>query len=180
MTRTQFEHIIRAASTIIEHNEIVTVGSQAILGQFPNPPAQCRRSMELDVFTMRAPSDADLIDGSIGEESPFHRTFGYWAHGIGIETVILPADWRSRAIRTSNANTLGSVAISPEVHDLAVSKLAAGREKDLEYVRALIVVGLCQAEVIADRIALVDTSDGLKKSMTFRLARCQSDPAQME
>jgi len=40
------------------------------------------RSCEADVFTFRNPKDADLIDGSIGEGSPFHETFGYYAQGV--------------------------------------------------------------------------------------------------
>jgi hypothetical protein len=35
MTRAQLEHVIRAAATIAEDDEIVVTGSQAILGQFP-------------------------------------------------------------------------------------------------------------------------------------------------
>jgi hypothetical protein len=48
MTRTQLEHIIRAAATISEDDEIVVLGSQAILGQFPNAPA-ARIAMQIDV-----------------------------------------------------------------------------------------------------------------------------------
>ena len=37
---------------------------------------------------------ADLIDGSIGEGSPFHELYGYYAQGVGEETATLPAGWR--------------------------------------------------------------------------------------
>jgi hypothetical protein len=32
------------------------------------------------------PDRADLIDGTIGELSPFHATYGYYAHGVGEST----------------------------------------------------------------------------------------------
>ena len=35
MTRAQLEHVIRAACTIADDDELIVIGSQAILGQFP-------------------------------------------------------------------------------------------------------------------------------------------------
>lgn len=81
MQRHQLEHIIRAAAGITGASEFVIVGSQAVLGQFPNAPDDLLVSMEADVFSLRSAADSDLIDGSIGEGSPFHQTFGYYAHG---------------------------------------------------------------------------------------------------
>jgi hypothetical protein len=40
MKRAQLEHIIRAACTIADDNELVIIGSQAILAQFPNAPEE--------------------------------------------------------------------------------------------------------------------------------------------
>lgn len=65
-----------------------------MLGQIPNAPADLLVSIEADVFTFRSPADSDLIDGSIGEGSPFHQTFGYYAHGVAEETAILPSSWK--------------------------------------------------------------------------------------
>ena len=41
MTRAQLEHLIRAAAEIAAAADIVIIGSQAILGQFPDAPHQC-------------------------------------------------------------------------------------------------------------------------------------------
>jgi hypothetical protein len=89
MQRPQLEHIIRAAAGITGASDIVMIGSQAVLGQFPNAPADLLASIEADVFTFRNSADADLIEGSIGEGSPFHQTFGYYADGVAEETAIL-------------------------------------------------------------------------------------------
>lgn len=129
------------------------IGSQALLGQFPDPPAELRVSIEADVFTLRSPRDAELIDGSIGEASPFHQTFGYYAHGVGEETAVLPAGWKDRLISLHNENTGGGTGLCLEVHDLAVSKLVAGREKDLKYVGGLLRYGLANSEIIRGRLA---------------------------
>jgi hypothetical protein len=44
MTREQLEHLIRAAAVIADDRAIVVIGSQAILGQFPDAPASMRLS----------------------------------------------------------------------------------------------------------------------------------------
>ena len=49
MTRDQLEHIIRASSEISNEYEIVIVGSQSVLGEYPNAPGELLRSMEADV-----------------------------------------------------------------------------------------------------------------------------------
>jgi hypothetical protein len=46
MNRAQLEHLIRAAATIADDDEIVIVGSQSILGQYPDAPADLLESME--------------------------------------------------------------------------------------------------------------------------------------
>jgi hypothetical protein len=94
-------------------------------------------SIEADVFSLRDPTDADLIDGSIGEGSPFHQTFGYYAHGVGQETAVLPAGWRERLVPVHNSNAGGGTGLCLEINDLALSKLVAGREKDVDFIGGL-------------------------------------------
>jgi len=161
MTRTQLEHILRAAGAIAGVNELIVVGSQSILGQHPNAPSELLISMEADLFTLRNRSDAELIDGSIGEESPFHRTFGYFAHGVGVEAATLPGEWRQRLVPVNAPSVSGMtvVGLCLEPHDLAVSKLAAGREKDLAFVGTMLKHGLVRAHELRTRIqAIPDAS----------------------
>jgi len=153
MLRQQLEHIIRAAAGITGASEFVIVGSQAVLGQFPQAPDELLVSMEADVFSLRDPADNDLIDGSIGEGSPFHQTFGYYAHGVSQETAVLPAGWHERLVPVRNENTGGGTGLCLEIHDLAVSKLVAGREKDLGFLDALLRHHLVQSPVLRERLA---------------------------
>jgi hypothetical protein len=153
MLRAQLEHVIRAAAGITGAPEFVIVGSQAILGQFPQAPEELLASIEADVFSLRDPKDSDLIDGSIGEGSPFHQTFGYYGHGVSVETAVLPEGWRHRLIPIHNQNTGGGTGLCLEIHDLAVSKLVAGREKDLDFFSGLVRHRLIQMETIRVRLA---------------------------
>ncbi len=153
MNRTQLEHIIRASAAICGDDRFVIIGSQAILGQFPAPPPELVTSVEADVYSVRSPADTDLIDGSIGEGSPFHRAFGYYAHGVAEETAVLPPGWKDRLIPLRTPGTGNATGLCLEVHDLAAAKLACGRDKDILYVSALLRHRLADAAVIQDRIS---------------------------
>jgi hypothetical protein len=171
MHRQQLEHIIRAATGITGAKEFVIVGSQAVLGQFPTAPDELLVSIEADVFSLRSPADTDLIDGSIGEGSPFHQTFGYYAHGVSEETAILPEGWRERLVPVSNENTGGGTGLCLEVHDLAVSKLVAGREKDLDFLTGVLRHRLAQVQTIKMRLAKTNLPAERKQTCQARLER---------
>ena len=74
------------------------IGSQAILGRYPQAPAELVVSADVDLFPRNHPERADLIEGSIGEFSPFHETYGYYAQGVGERTAVLPEGWESRLV----------------------------------------------------------------------------------
>ena len=153
----QLEHLIRAAAAITDENPILVLGSQSLLGRFPNPPDPLGLSMEADLCPLNAPEKVDEISGAIGEITLFQSTHGYYAHGLPPEACPLPDGWRERLIRHVNDNTRGCVALCLHPDDLACSKLAAGRPKDLEFVAAMLGHGL----VTADRIgALIPALPG--------------------
>lgn len=163
MKREEFEHAIRAAGAVLGVHEVLVIGSQALHASIAGDlPPEASRSVEVDVAAMRDDADgrmADLIDGSIGEASMFHATFGYYAQGVVETTAVLPAGWRERLVRFESPGTNGVVAWCLEPHDLWVSKAIAGRPKDLEFCRALVERGLVDEARLRDRLALVATLD---------------------
>ena len=169
MTRSELEHLIRAAGAIAEDSEIIVIGSQSILGQFPDAPRALLTSAEADVYPRHHPERADLIDGSIGEGSTFHETFGYYAQGVGEETATLPKGWKTRLVRISNANTAGTSGLCLEVHDLAVSKYVAGREKDLDFTRELARHGMTDEKVLLARVAETTLAQSLHALVSARI-----------
>ena len=70
---------------------------------------------------------ADLLDGSIGEASMFHATFGYYAQGVVEDKAVLPDGWRERLVRFQSPGIDGVLALCLEIHDLWVSEAVAGR-----------------------------------------------------
>jgi hypothetical protein len=152
LTREQLEHVIRAAAVISDDDELVVVGSQAILGQFPDAPEPLRVSVEVDLYPRRHPERADLIDGSIGELSPFHETYGYYAQGVGPGTSVLPEGWEERLVPVRGPATRGATGWCLEVHDLVLSKYVPFREKDEHFIRQAIHHGLVEQETLLARL----------------------------
>lgn len=97
MRRVQLEHAIRTACQIIGHEEVIVMGSQAILGTYTEDalPAEATMSLEVDVLPMGRDAEeverlADKIEGAVGEFSPFDELHGFYIDGIGLHTAILP------------------------------------------------------------------------------------------
>ena len=164
MNRQEFEHIIKACANATDGHEFLIIGSQAILGSVPDAPRELRMSMELDVCPLPfTESAAAIIDGNIGELTRFHETFRIYAHAVGPETATLPADFRDRLaelqIGAARVHCLAPM-------DLAYSKLAAGREKDLEF-----VVGLLHYRIVRQRElqGLIERTSEIKATMEDRL-----------
>ncbi len=131
--------MIAAAAEVSGEREIVVIGSQAILGTVDEPPESMAFSMEADVYPLNAPEKADEIDFNLGDGSPFHGTYGYYAHGVGPETAVAPTGWLDRLIRVEIPSRPGSrteaVALCLEPHDLVLAKCAAGRDRDWDFAR---------------------------------------------
>ncbi len=139
--------------------------SQAILGAHPEARPPLTDSIEADVFSRDEPQLTDAVDGAIGEGSAFHATFGYYAHGVAENTATLPAGWKNRLVPVRNENTRGAVGWCLEPHDLAVSKLAAGRKKDLVFVGALLRQRFAKAEIIRERLAATSFADDSQRHL---------------
>jgi hypothetical protein len=168
MRRDQLEHAIRTACQIIGHDAVVVVGSQSILGSFDDDqlPAEATMSLEIDILPFVEDKDeaarlADVIEGAAGEWSPFEEQHGFSIDGVDWTTAILPDGWRDRLVRVQNANTAPPIGHPQYIgwcldkEDLRVAKLCAFREKDQNFVAALLHAGLVDAEIIAIRLAAV-------------------------
>jgi hypothetical protein len=169
MNRTQLEHIIRAASRISDDSEIVVIGSQAVHAQEMRLPPIAYISEEADVYPRNYPERADDIDFAIGELSSFHETYGYYAHGVSPTTAILAAGWEQRLIPLSNANTDGATGFCLDVHDLVLSKYAAGREKDLAFNQALIRYRCVAKKQLLALIRTLPLDDAMKNIVRRRI-----------
>jgi hypothetical protein len=163
--RAELEHVLRAAGDVADDDDIVVVGSQAILGATANPPAELLVSVEADLFPRTHPERADVIEGAIGEGSPFHETFGYYAHGVGPETARAPAGWQERLVALRSANTRGVTGWCIEAHDLVLAKCVAGREKDWAFAEVAARAGLVDIGELRRRVADLPVTDTVRDAV---------------
>jgi hypothetical protein len=186
MRRDQLEHAIRTACQIIGRDAVVVVGSQSILGSFTEDqlPAEATMSAEIDILPLGKDGSetarlADLIEGVAGEWSPFEEQHGFSIDGVDLETAVLPTGWRERLIKVQNANT-AAVSGQPQYtgwcldkEDLCVAKLCALREKDRNFVAALLDARLVDANVITERLTQVPAKyrDSAQHALTWLTAR---------
>ena len=155
MNRDQLAHVVRAAATVVGVDDVIVIGSQAILATVDDVelPYEVTRSIEADIAVDHEISSislgvdrselALLIAGALGEGSMFHATYGYYAEGVEMEVAVLAEGWRERLVPLISESVAGvKVGWCLSASDVWISKAAAGRTKDAEYCRALAVASL--------------------------------------
>jgi hypothetical protein len=90
---------------------------------------------------------------------------------VAVETAVLPAGWQERLVPVRNPNTGGGTGLCLEIHDLAVSKLVAGREKDLDFIGGLFRHQLARPETVRERLATAPVDNARRQLCLDRLKR---------
>ena len=173
MRKDQLEHLIRAASAVLGVDEVIVVGSQAIHASLKADllPPETTLSVEADILPVDGDeAKSDLIDGTIGEASMFHESFGVYAQGVGQSTCKLSAGWRDRLVALQGPNTSGAIGWCLELHDLVAAKLLAGRDKDVLYCRSLFSAGLVRPNVVLARVQDTPDVDEVARAKAIRIA----------
>lgn len=88
-----------------------------------------------------------------------------------------PAGWQDRLVVVSSPNTRLVRGWCLEVHDLAIAKLIAGRERDLDFAEALHRHGMAQVEVLSERLAVTGLEAPIRALVAARIARYFSGAA---
>ena len=78
---------------------------------------------------------------------------------------------RERLVKVSNPNTLGVTGLCLEVHDLALSKYVAGREKDRDFTRELVKQGMVLRHTLMARERETDLPQELRAVVKARIER---------
>jgi hypothetical protein len=79
-----------------------------------------------------------------------------------------------------NENTGGATGWCLEVHDLAVSKLVAGRDKDVAFLRVLLRERMASAGVLRERLSRLAVPGNLMEFLRQRLDRAERAAARGE
>lgn len=180
MRKENFDHLIGAAAEATGQDEFIVVGSQAIVAQ-GEPPDTLLESLEIDIYPLHHPDEADSIDGELGEGSPFHVAYGYYAHGVGPETAQAPSGWQERLIRVDVPPRPGSkrrpIAWCLEAHDLVLAKCAAGRERDWGYVADALSARIVDIDVLLERVPRLPVPEERRRQIDKALRRIAAPSA---
>lgn len=169
MYLSQLQHVILEIGRRFDIDEFHIIGSAAILAALPNPPeGALTATRDVDVIP---PNDderlADRISFVLGEASDFDAEYGYYAQGVTSYTPrFAPPDWMTRAIPVRVDRYTGWCM---EPNDLVLSKLGAGREKDLDFARSAVQLGLVQRDELTTRLDRVACSEEHRRLISSRI-----------
>lgn len=171
LRRRELRHILLEVGERFALTELFVIGSAAILAVLADPPdGVLTATRDVDIIPPNDTDErmADQISYVIGEASHFDAEYGYHAQGVSLHTpTYAPRDWQARTIDMSVGNI---VAHCMEPHDVVLSKLGAGREKDLEFARAAAVLDLVKESVLLSRLALVPATPEHSRLIGARIA----------
>lgn len=162
-TVDDLDRVVRSIGRHFETDEVIVIGSQAILVLHAQSPAILRTSGEIDAYPgknqaweSRHPGElaSDEINVWFGIRSSFHDTFGFYIDGVDEDTAKLPPGWRARAITRTVQDGVKSIrAVAPCLEDLIVSKLHRLDRKDRDFIRACHNMNALDVALIQQRLA---------------------------
>lgn len=151
MKKRQLDHLLRAAGRITGEKSFLIMGSQSLHGRYPDLVDELVQSAEADLIAKRAVERTEWLN-AIGQDSPFHQEFGYYADPLDEADAVLPEGWKARLVNLPPGDTEGVRGLCLDPHDLAIAKYVARREKDLAFNRALVARGLLIRERLLDLV----------------------------
>jgi hypothetical protein len=169
MKKHQLDHVLRAAGKITGQKQFVIVGSQSLHGKWPDLPDDIVSSAEADLIAKGDATRTEWLN-AIGQDSPFHEQFGYYADPVEEGTAILPAGWKGRLVNLPPGDTDGVKGLCLEPHDLAIAKYVARREKDLAFNRALAQRGIVTAERLLQLLPKTPVAEGVRERIRGDIA----------
>lgn len=170
MKKQHVDHVLRAAGEITGEKRFIIIGSQALHGKYPDAPDTIVRSAEVDLIAGKSVERTEWLN-AIGQDSPFHETFGYYADPVDESTAKLPKGWKGRLVNLPEGDTGGVRGLCLDPHDLAIAKYVARREKDLLFTRELARRGYVQRARLLGLLEVTPIPDEDKDRVRAAIAR---------
>jgi hypothetical protein len=155
MRKESLFDLIRRVRELTGLDALIIVGSHSLFAVTSDVPPVVAQSFEADFLLVSHGAAArQQVNDELGVTSNFYDTHGYYADALGLATVVLPPGWQERLLPLKDENGQ-VVAHCLETHDVAVSKLMAGREKDFPFIIALLERRLITLPTLVERAALI-------------------------
>ncbi len=152
MNRTRLERLLIALSQITRDRELVMIGSQAVHAVTHSVPDEVLISRECDVLLDDQDPVVVMIDEQLGRDSLYAAESFVHIDTVSSTFPFLPDGWEQRLVPFGPA---APHLRCLEIHDLVLSKLAAGRLKDYELIAVLLDRKLADLTTVRERIAAV-------------------------
>ena len=157
MNIAEVKKLIRAACDAIEQPQVYIIGSQAIHAAILDHPvpSSVSRSREVDMFP--AVDDAlgtvaARLEALTGVLSDLDDELGVYVDTVDPDTGSRPHGWKDRVIPLAADGEPPAVGLCLEPNDLCVSKLAAHRDQDFEFVAEVLALGIADTRTIRRRM----------------------------
>ena len=170
MKKRHVDHVLRAAGRITGERQFIIIGSQSLHGRFPDLADEIGVSVEVDLIAKSQLARGELLN-AIGQESQFHVAHGYYADPVDMNTAVLPKGWQGRLVHLAPGHTEGVAGLCLDPHDLAISKYAARREKDVEFTREMARRGLVDKARLIDLLRDTPVDDAAKRRIRSYIQR---------
>jgi hypothetical protein len=152
MTKAEFEDLLKRAGKIAKDPDFFLIGSQSLRGTCPAIPRDFPKTIEADLCPKRHPQAWSLLRAELGNQSRFFRKRGYYLDCVDPGLATLPDGWAERLIPFHTPRTGGVTAWCLDPNDLFASKLAAWRDKDRQFLRAMLRRKFARPEIVRLRI----------------------------
>jgi hypothetical protein len=152
MKRTLLDELLREVERITGERDLVMIGSQVIHAAATDVPAEVVMSRECDLLFDESDPVTGAIDASLGPESERAAELLVHVDTVSSSFPFLAPGWEQRLVPFGPA---APHVRCLEIHDLVLSKLAAGRLKDFELIAVLLDRELVDLAIARERIASV-------------------------
>ena len=157
MRKSDLFELIREINEISAEEKPIIVGSQAIHAVVEILPEIARKSIECDFLFVGEKTETRVeINKKLGIFSNFQLEHGFYADALGLATVVLPTNWQTR-LQPLLDEKGKIVAYCAEIHDVAVSKLIAGREKDFQFLKDAFLLEIISIEKFIARVRQIES-----------------------
>ncbi|GFE77463.1 DUF6036 family nucleotidyltransferase [Novosphingobium sp. TCA1] len=173
LTQADLDRAVRAVADLLQVDEVVIVGSQALLVQRDDIDRKLRQSIEFDIYPNDASSwqkenpdhePSEAIAGLLGEGSQFHETHGFFVDGVDEQTAKLPSNWRDKSIVREVHAGSGKVirAVAPCPTDIVSSKLMRANQMDAEFASRCMRLGMTSYGDVLNAIRQTDVDPAIR------------------
>ena len=165
MTKVKLELMLREAGLVARETDFFLFGSQSLRAVCARYPKEFPTTLEADLYPRHHPQAWGLLRDKMGRGSRFFRKHGVFLDCVDPALSTLPDGWVERLIPFRTPRTGGVTAWCLEPNDLFASKLSAWRDKDQQFLRAMLRHKLVKPEIVLSRIEDLPVAESRRAEM---------------